>query len=84
MFDMGNEFAWVRIEKDETGLSPRLKIRSMRSGTEGYFDPLELEVLSTLRHEDLRPLMDPGFEGWAKDGDNLWDFLHKLGQRQED
>ncbi|HXG36405.1 MAG TPA: hypothetical protein VNL15_05500 [Dehalococcoidia bacterium] len=81
MIELGNEFAWVKVEKDEKGLSPRLRIENMRSGTVGYLDPLELEILSRLRHEDLKPLMDPGFEGWDKDG-GLWDFLKKLDDRE--
>ena len=80
MFDLGNEFAWVRVERDEAGLSPRLRIQSMRSGSVGYFDALELEILSQLRHEDLKPLMDPGFEGWNPADGSLWQFLHNLGK----
>ncbi|HZP26936.1 MAG TPA: hypothetical protein VFB90_07815 [Dehalococcoidia bacterium] len=81
MIELGNEFAWVRVERDDSGLSPRLRIQNMRSGAVGYFDALELEVLSTLRHDDLKPLMDPGFDGWnPAEGASLWQFLHQLGE----
>ena len=82
MIEIGNEFAWVIVERDDKGLSPRLKITNKRSGTEGYLDPLELEILSTLRHEDLKPLMDPGFEGWDDDR-GLVNFLSQARQQDD-
>ena len=79
VMDLGNEFAWVQLELDTNGLSPRLKIRDMRSGSVGFLDPFELGILAQLRHEDLKPLMDPGFHGWRSDGQTVSEFLEELG-----
>jgi hypothetical protein len=79
MMDLGNEFAWVQLELDNTGLSPRLKIHDMRSGNIGYLDAFELVMLAQVRHEDLKPLMDPGFQGWEQDGQTMSEFLEELG-----
>lgn len=54
-----NEFAMVEVGKDESGHDPRLLIRDTQSGEEIYLDALELEALTRLDHESLRPLLDP-------------------------
>jgi hypothetical protein len=55
-----SEFAAVEIGRDDRGNGPRLMIRDLQSGQEIYLDPLELAALASTRHEDLRPLLDPG------------------------
>jgi hypothetical protein len=55
-----SEFAAVEITRDDRGNGPRLMIRDLHTGRETYLDPLELAALAWARHEELRPLLDPG------------------------
>jgi hypothetical protein len=57
---LSSEFAAVEIARDDRGNGPRLMIRDMRSGQCVFLDPLELASLAGARHEELRPLLDPG------------------------
>ena len=69
-----SEFARIGIDIDRTGNGPRLKVQDLRTGRIGYLDPLELESLIWVRHEDLAPLLDPSLTRWRarlreEDGD---------------
>lgn len=44
--ELANEFARVRVERDDTGNGPRLKITSVVLNRVIYLDPLELESLT--------------------------------------
>ena len=55
-----NEFAAVEIDRDDHGNGPRLLIRDARSGRCVLLDPLELAALTSVRHEELLPFLDPG------------------------
>lgn len=56
-FDLCNEFAAVRVSRDDRANGPRLRIEDLRTGRVMYFDPLELEWLSWSSHADLMKLM---------------------------
>lgn len=58
---LANEFASVRVEIDRTANGPRLKLTDVSSGVHAYLDPLELQCLAWLDHDDLVGLMDPDF-----------------------
>ena len=60
--DLANEFAWVRIGKDDgVANGPRLMLRDMRTGRTMYLDPLELEAISWMGHQELLSLLAPAF-----------------------
>ena len=59
--ELANEFAWVRLEKDDMANGPRLLIRDMRSGRTIFLDPLELEAISWMRHHELVSVLAPAF-----------------------
>jgi hypothetical protein len=65
--ELKNEFAHVRVLVDAHGNGPRLMIEDVRTGKVGYLDPLELETLAWVRHEQLAPLMDPSATRWSSD-----------------
>jgi hypothetical protein len=44
--EISNEFARIKIEVDDSGNGPRLKITSILLGREIYLDPLQLESLT--------------------------------------
>jgi hypothetical protein len=54
-----NEFAMVEVRRDEEANSVRLFIRDVATGNSIYLDPLELEALTRLTHEQFGPLVDP-------------------------
>lgn len=54
-----NEFAMVQVRVDRSSHDPLLMIRDMHSGTTILLDPLELEALTRVSHEELKPLLDP-------------------------
>jgi hypothetical protein len=53
------EFASVRIEIDDSANGPRLAVTDLRSGRTSYFDPLELEALVWVSHDELTDFMNP-------------------------
>jgi hypothetical protein len=59
-----SEFASVEVIYDGSSNGPRLLIRDRRSGQESYLDPLELEALVYIRHDDLSGFLDPGARQW--------------------
>jgi hypothetical protein len=54
-----NEFAMVEVRRNEDANSVRLLIRDVATGNEIYLDPLELEALTRLTHDEFAPLVDP-------------------------
>lgn len=56
---LSSEFASVEIELDNEGNGPRLLVRDARSGRCILLDPLELTALAWVKHEELRPFLDP-------------------------
>lgn len=54
-----NEFAMVGVSVTQDTEGPRLRIRNMASGAEILLPPEQLAKLTTLRHRDLAPLVDP-------------------------
>ncbi|MDH6288237.1 hypothetical protein M2275_003143 [Rhodococcus opacus] len=62
--DMRSEFATVQVSVDRTANGPRLRIVDTRRRTEILLDPLELEALTRLDHDQLRELIDPS--EWGK------------------
>lgn len=60
--DLANEFASVQVEVDRAANGPRLLVRDLLTGRFIYLDPKELAALTRVRHEDLQPFVDPGFE----------------------
>lgn len=65
--NLRSEYAHVRVELDESGNGPRLRVQDVRRGKEIYLDPLELQTLAWCEHEDLLPYLDPN--RWI----NEWD-----------
>jgi hypothetical protein len=60
--ELANEFAWVRLEKEDGAANgPRLMLRDMRTGRTMYLDPLELEAISWMGHQELLSLLAPAF-----------------------
>jgi hypothetical protein len=60
--EIANEFAWVRIQKEDgVANGPRLVLRDMRTGRTMYLDPLELEAISWMGHQELLSLLAPAF-----------------------
>ena len=57
-----NEFASVEIEVDQAANGPRLRVRDLLTGRCIFLDPMELSALTRVRHEDLKPFVDPAFE----------------------
>jgi hypothetical protein len=53
-----NEFATVKIKKDETANGVRLYICDMMTGTGIYLDPLELEALTRATHKHFIPFVN--------------------------
>lgn len=54
-----NEFAMVEVWLDRSAHDPLLLIRDMHAGPVIRLDALELEALTRVTHEDLKPLLDP-------------------------
>ena len=60
--EIANEFAWVRLQKEDgVANGPRLALRDMRTGRTMYLDPLELEAISWMGHQELLSLLAPAF-----------------------
>ena len=54
-----NEFAAVEVTRDESANGPRLFIRDTFTGRGVYLDPLELEALTRVAHDQFALLLDP-------------------------
>lgn len=52
-----SEFALVRLSKDVSANGERLLIEDMGSGNCIYLDPLELEALTRINHDVIRPFV---------------------------
>ena len=60
--ELANEFAWVQLQKEDgVANGPRLMLRDMRTGRTMYLDPLELEAISWMGHQELLSLLAPAF-----------------------
>lgn len=57
-----NEFASVELAVDQDANGPRLLVRNLLTGRHIFLDPTELAALTRVRHEDLKPFVDPAFE----------------------
>jgi hypothetical protein len=60
-FDLANEYASVRVQVDNDANGPRLKITDLSTSASVWLDPLELECLAWVRHEDLSYIVRPGY-----------------------
>ena len=58
-FVLRNEFAAVMIGKNTEANGDRLEVNDLRTGRTFFLDPLELERLTSARHEDLAPIVAP-------------------------
>jgi hypothetical protein len=65
--ELSSEFASVRVEVDQRGNGPRLRIENQHNRRVVYLDPLELASLTWLTHERLGPFLDPSQTGWRSD-----------------
>ena len=63
-----SEFGAVRVELDEAGNGPRLRITDLKTGHVGHLDPLELETLAWLPEGGLHRLLDPSLHRWQDPG----------------
>ena len=66
-----SEFATVRVSVDRTANGDRLRVEDVRSGRCFYLDPLELERLATVRHQDLAYVVSPDRGEWFNGVDVL-------------
>lgn len=66
-----SEFAVVRVRVDRSANGDRLCIEDMRSGRSFHLDPLELERLTTVRHQDLAYVVSPTRGEWFNGVDLL-------------
>lgn len=55
--ELANEFARVKVNLDETGNGPRLRIHSVLLNRTVYLDPLELELLTWQNREMMLALI---------------------------
>ncbi len=62
-----SEFAQVRVDIDDSALSPRLRLEDLRTKRVRYLDALELETIVWLRDEHLAALLDPSSDRWRED-----------------
>ena len=60
--ELRNEFAAVRLEIDEQGNSPRLRIVDLETGLESLLDPFALQVLAWLPAQRLEELLLGAFD----------------------
>jgi hypothetical protein len=63
--ELKSEFARVRVELDTSGNGPRLLVQDLKTSKTLYLDPLELETLAWMRHEDLAQFLDPAHHRWG-------------------
>jgi hypothetical protein len=59
--ELNNEFARIRLEVDNQGNGPRLKITSVLLGREIYLDPIQLESLTWQNNELFSTLLKTPF-----------------------
>ena len=59
--ELASEFAWVSVERDVEANGPRLKVCDKRTGMSVFLDPLELEALAWMGHEELVSFLAPAF-----------------------
>jgi hypothetical protein len=52
-----SEFALVRVSRDISANGERLLIEDMSTGNRIYLDPLELEALTRMNHDVIRPFV---------------------------
>jgi hypothetical protein len=58
-----NEFTMIELERDETANGPRLRIHVTTTGEDIYLDPLELEAIVRMSHEEIAWYLDPSVAG---------------------
>jgi hypothetical protein len=63
-----NEFATVGVTVDYRANGVRLALTDLRTGRVNYFDPLELEALVWVEHDELTEFMLPS-RRWIDDTD---------------
>jgi len=66
-----SEFSVVRVAVDRTANGDRLRLEDLRSGRVFWLDPLEIERLTTIRHEDLTYVVTPARSEWFNGADIL-------------
>lgn len=66
-----SEFAVVQVSVDRSANGDRLRIQDLRSGRVFHLDPLELERLTTIRHQDLTYVVSPARGEWFNGTDLL-------------
>lgn len=66
-----SEFAVVQVRVDRSANGDRLCIQDLRSGRVFHLDPLELERLTTIRHQDLTYVVSPARGEWFNGVDLL-------------
>lgn len=64
ILDLAGEFAHVRLQIDDQGNGPRLRVEVVGSGMVGYLDPLELESWVNASWEVRAEVVDPR-QRWA-------------------
>lgn len=66
-----SEFSVVRVAVDRSANGDRLRLEDVRSGRVFWLDPLEIERLTTIRHEDLTYVVTPARGEWFNGPDLL-------------
>jgi len=81
LMELKSEFAGVVVELDKLGNGPRLMIRDIRTGKTNYLDPLELEALAWVSHDQLEPFLNPSITRWVEQGSAMSDFERWLREQ---
>lgn len=66
-----SEFSVVRVAVDRSANGDRLRLEDVRSGRVFWLDPLEIERLTTISHEDLTYVVTPARSEWFNGADIL-------------
>ncbi|NNH70455.1 hypothetical protein HLB23_11375 [Nocardia uniformis] len=64
---ISSEFAFVRVDVDNEGNGPRLRLTDLKTGRVRFLDALELETLVWLPDRHLQQLLDPSAHRWRED-----------------
>ena len=77
-WELKSEFAHVRVELNLEGNGPRVTITDLKTMASIDLDPLELESLAWVSHDDLAPIVNPSFR-WYDENASIDRQLRGLG-----
>ena len=77
-WELKSEFAHVRVALNLDGNGPRITITDLKTMAFIDLDPLELESLAWVNHDDLAPIVNPSFR-WYDENSPIDRQLRGLG-----